>query len=176
MSDTVKRRHRPVVGSVLAGCVLLTAATTLRAATCVSDPGVIARAEVAFVGQLTAVGPAGDQATLVVEEVWSAGSLPRVVVVNSAAGGWSGATESTYLVLAKVVDGSLLIGRGECDVAYPWDASYANLRPATAHPPQGDGNTVSAELPAEMLVLIGVAVALIAISAFAFRRTRAPGE
>jgi hypothetical protein len=149
------------------------------AATCVSDPAVIASAEVAFVGQLTGVNPAGDQATLAVKEVWSAGSLPPVVVVTSATGEWLDAPDSTYLVLAKVVDGNLLIGRGECDVAYPWDASYANLRPATAHPPQGsdgdgDGDTESAGPPPEILLLIGVALVVWAVSAFAFRRTRAP--
>jgi hypothetical protein len=164
---------RTAVTALAVGSVLVLAADPGRAATCVSDPASIAQADVAFVGRLTSLNPAGDQATLAVEEVWSTGDLAPVVVLNGSTG-WASVEDSRYLVLATVVAGSLRIGEGECDVALPWDPSYANLRPATAHSPQ----TASRDggLPMEILIPIGVAVLVVAVSAFAFRRTRGPGE
>ncbi len=165
-------RYRLLRGGAIAVVVfVLLPAHSAEAATCVSDPAAIANADVAFVGRLTSLNPAGDQATLAVEEVWSTGNLPPVVVLNGSTG-WSPAAR--YLVLATVVAGQLRIGEGECDVAMPWDASFAKFRPATAHPPQvasGGGGP-----PTELLVLIGAAVLLVAVSALAFRRTRGPGE
>ena len=165
-------RYRLLPGGAIAVVAfVLLQADAAEAATCISDPAAIANADVAFVGKLTGLNPAGDQATLAVEEVWSTGNLPPVVVLNGSTG-WSQAADSRYLVLATVVAGQLRIGEGECHVAMPWDASFANLRPATAHPPQvasGGGGP-----PTELLVLIGVAVVLVAVSVVAFTRTRGP--
>jgi hypothetical protein len=143
------------------------------AATCVSDPASVAAADVAFVGTLTGTNPAGDQVTLAVQEVWSAGDLPAAVVVNGVPGQWSGMTAGSYLVLATVVDGGLRIGVGECDIAIPWDASYAALRPATAHAPQAVSE--QGGLPVPLLVIAGAVGLVAVVSLLAFRPTRVAG-
>ena len=169
-------RHRARRAGSLAGSVLLVSASAsllalpAGAATCVSDPASVAAADVAFIGTLTGTNPAGDQVTLAVQEVWSAGDLPAAVVVNGVPGQWAGMTSGSYLVLATVVDGGLRIGVGECDIAIPWDASYAALRPATAHGPTG--SQAEGGVPVQMFFVIGVAAILAAVSAVAFRRTR----
>jgi hypothetical protein len=165
----IRRTAAPTLGLVAAASLL---ALPAGAATCVSDPASVAAADVAFVGTLTGANPAGDQVTLAVQEVWSAGDLPAAVVVNGVPGQWSGMTAGTYLVLATVVDGGLRIGVGECDIAIPWDASYAALRPTTAHAPT-DGQAEGG-VPVQLLFVIGVAAVLVAVSAVAFRRTRDP--
>lgn len=160
--------------AVAMGAVVLLPADPGRAATCFSDPAVIASADVVFVGALSGVSASGDQATFAVDEVWTSGNVGGVVVVNATPAWFSGYLAGDYLVMASVIDGSLRLGDGECAMAAPWDASFANLRPATAHPPQ-EGSDTAGPSP-ELLLLIGVAVLLVAVSALAFRRTRAPGE
>ena len=169
-----RRLLRSVVTALAVSAIALLAARPAGAATCVSDPASVAAADVAFVGSLLGVSSVGDQATFAVNEVWTGGSVAAEVVVNASPGWFSGYTAGDYLVMASVIDGSLRLSDSECQVAIPWDASYANLRPATAHPPQDPSDTVGP--PMEMLFLIAVAALLIAVSAFAFRRTRDPGE
>jgi hypothetical protein len=45
-------------------------------------------------------------------------------------------------------------------------------RPATAHPPTT--GTTDAGVPYQLLIVVGVALLIGAVSAFAFRRTRGP--
>jgi hypothetical protein len=168
-------RHRARRAGLASSVLLVSAAASLlalpvSAATCVSDPASVAAADVAFVGTLTSTSAAGDQVTLAVQEVWSAGDLPAAVGVNGVPGQWSGMTAGSYLVLATVVDGGLRIGVGECDIAIPWDASYAALRPASAHAPTG--RQAEGGVPVQLFFVIGVAAILAAVSAVAFRRTR----
>ena len=150
-------------------------------ATCGITAQIVGNAKVAFVGTLTAASGAGDLATFTVTEVWGPEDLPAVVQITSTPGQWStppsGPGPQQFLVLADPVGGSLVV-RFECDVAhatlaFPWDPSYAALRPATAHPPgiaeSGDG------VPAQLLFVIGVAGVLVLVSVLAFRRTRDPG-
>jgi hypothetical protein len=175
MSFHLRRSGR---AGILAGSLLLAGAASLlgipvSAATCVSDPASVAAADVAFVGTLTGSNPAGDQVTMAVQEVWSAGDLPAAVVVNGVSGQWSGMTAGTYLVLATVVDGGLRIGVGECDIAIPWDASYAALRPATAHAPQATSE--QGGIPVPLLVIVGAVGLVAVVSLLAFRPTRVAG-
>lgn len=150
-------------------------------ATCGMTAQIVGNAKVAFVGTLTAASGAGDLATFAVTEVWGPEDLPAVVQITSTPGQWStppaGPGPQQFLVLADPVGGSLMV-RFECDVAhatlaFPWDPSYAALRPATAHPPgiaeSGDG------VPAQLLFVIGIAAVLVLVSVLAFRRTRDPG-
>jgi hypothetical protein len=171
------RQRRAGRVRILAGSLLAAAASLLAipvgAATCVSDPASVAAADVAFVGTLTGTNPAGDQVTMAVQDVWSAGDLPAAVVVNGVPGQWSGMTAGTYLVLASVVNGGLRIGVGECDIAIPWDASYAALRPATAHAPQASSQ--EAGIPVPLLVIAGAVGLVAVVSLLAFRPTRVVG-
>ncbi len=168
MRNRVIRTGATVVAVI---AVMLLRPAQGQGATCVSDPASVAAADMAFIGNLTGVNPAGDQATLAVEEVWSAGDLPAVVVVTGSPGQWSGATATRYLVLATVVAGSLHVGVGECDIAVPWDASYAAIRPASSHPPQAASE--QGGLPVPLLVIAGAAALIGAISLVAFRPSRA---
>jgi hypothetical protein len=158
--------------------LLVSAAATLlalpaSAATCVSDPASVAAADVAFVGTLTGTNATGDQVTMAVQEVWSAGDLPAAVVVNGSPGQWSGMTPGRYLVLASVFDGGLRVGVGECEIAIPWDASYSALRPATAHAPQAVSE--QGGLPLPLLVIAGAVGLVAVVSLLAFRPTRVAG-
>ena len=152
----------------------LVAASSVRAATCFSDPAVIGAVDVAFVGTLSSVTATGDQATLAVDDVWSSGDLPAVVVVSSATEQWSGASAGRYLVLASVVDGSIQLTDQECNVALPWDESFAALRPATAHAPIA--STEKGGPPVQLLLAAGAMLVIGIASLIAFRRPRAPAD
>jgi hypothetical protein len=144
------------------------------AATCGPAPETIASTDSVFVGTLTAVGSGGMQGTFIVEEVWHGADLPPMVVVSTPLGQFSGApTPMRYLVLATVAGNQLALDNRECGGAFPWDSSYAPMRPAGARAPAEA--PAEGGVPVQMLFVIGAAAVLVAVSAFAFRRTRDPG-
>lgn len=152
---------------ILSGVASATVATAAQAATCVPPTS-----GVVFVGTLTRADNTTGIATFAVEDVWSGGDVPAVVEVAGSAGEWSGQPAAArYLVLATVVGGRLDVS-GECTYALAWDPSMAAGRPASAHPP-GTGTTDSG-VPYQLLVVVGVALLIGVVSAFAFRRTRDP--
>jgi hypothetical protein len=152
---------------MLTGVVWATLATATEAATCGSlTSGIV------FVGTLTNADNTSGRATFAVEEVWGGGDVPPVVEVAGSPGQWSRpAPAARYLVLAAVVGGTLDVS-GECNRALPWDESMAAQRPATAHPPTS--GTTDSGVPYQLLVVVGVVLVIGVVSAFAFRRTRAP--
>lgn len=178
-------RRRSAIGpAITIGLAGLCAAIALpvRAATCGMNENLVANADVAFVGTMTALSATGDRATFAVTEVWSARDLPPVVQISTTAGEWAmsppDAGVQSFLVLADVVENTLVM-RFECDVAhatlaFPWDPSYAAFRPGTAHPPGGSAES-QGNFPIQFLVIIGAAALIAAASAVAFRRTRDPG-
>ena len=168
------RRQPAVIALAVLAVLALGAPAAVHAATCTSDPGVIAAMDVVFVGTVTSVDPAGSQATMAVAEVWSAGKLASVVVVTGPPGQWSGQGTGPYLVLATVINGALRLGDGgeDCSVAIPWDASFEALRPTTAHPPKDVAK--EGGLPVPFLVIGGAIALIAAVSVFAFRTPRTP--
>lgn len=171
--------NRRIKGLAIPTGVLATLAAALavsaipaKAATCGPSPETITATDSVFVGTLSAVGGNGTQATFAVEEVWHGADLPPVVVVSIPLGQFSGApTPMRYLVLARVAGNGLQLD-SECGGAYPWDPSYTNFRPAAAHEPTEAAS--EGGVPLQMLFVIGAAALLVAVSAFAFRRTRDP--
>jgi hypothetical protein len=152
---------------MLSGLVSATLATATQAATCAAPTS-----GVVFVGTLTSADDTSGRATFAVEDVWSGGDVPAVVEVAGSPGQWNRQPpDARYLVLATVVGGKLDL-RSECSHALPWDESMAAERPATAHPPTT--GTTDSGVPYQLLVVVGVVLLIGAVSAFAFRRTRAP--
>ena len=83
MSHSQGRCSQAILGLCLAWCLML-AAPSVRGATCVSDPAIIAPADIAFVGALSGVSPLGGQATFAVHEVWTTGNVAPIVVVKAS--------------------------------------------------------------------------------------------
>ncbi|HET6745649.1 MAG TPA: hypothetical protein VFH90_07335 [Candidatus Limnocylindria bacterium] len=147
------------------------AAGSVRAA-CGVTSSAIAQADAVFVGLLTDVDENGT-ATFQVEEVWrgdmlESGSTASVEASQSGLEVGPAGTTFRYLVLAGDRAGTLHVGddpANACSLfAFPWDASYAEFRPANAPvdpEPSADGGA----LPILPLV-IGAAV-VIAVAAFA---------
>jgi hypothetical protein len=143
----------------------------------------VARADAVFVGQLAGVSADGTTATFKVEEIWRGsglvvGEIAQIDTTNALQRlelPPTGAPASRYLVLANTVNGELHTG-DSCEVfPYPWDAGYAAFRPADAPPPSGS-ETGGSGPPMEVMVLLGLAGLLTAVSLFAFTRTRGPTE
>jgi hypothetical protein len=189
-APNARRRGFSVAGAIVATAFLAAVPSSAVAATCGLASITLDLADVVFVGTMTAAAASEMQATFTVDEVWK-GEIPAAVDVGGPAGQqWvnQSMTGAKYLVLATVAGGGLRVGEG-CNWLYPWDPSMAASRPATAHPPQGNesaetgGPSPEAQSSGggggawpEPLYLIGVAVLLVGASAFAFRRTRVPGE
>lgn len=168
--DTL-RRSGGIAVTLLA---LLWLAASADAATCGPGPATIAAADVVFVGTLTAADATGSQATFAVEEVWKGYDLASVVTVTGSPGQWSRPASITrYLVLARVTGGTLQLGV-ECNQAYPWDASLAAERPATAHPPVGAATDAEIQVPLPIFVGAGIVALVAGISLVAFRGPRTP--
>ena len=167
--------------------LVLVAAMTMAApalAACGLTAESVARAGAAFVGQLAGVSPDGTSATFRAEEIWRGsglvvGEMVQIDTTNSLQRlelPPAGAPPSRYLVLANMVNGQLHTG-DSCEVfPFPWDAGYAAFRPADAPSPTGSETGGGSGPPMEVMLLIGVAVVLVVVSAFAFRRTGDPGE
>ena len=145
------------------------------------NPGVVARADVAFVGNLTSMSPDGDRATFAVIEVWSSRDLPAAVTVFGPPDQWAlgpptAGPQPQFLVLAEAV-GDTFVVKNQCDevrrpsFAVPFNPPWAELRPARARPPTSDNGRSG--VPAELLVVVGGIVVIGFGSAVAFRRTRA---
>jgi hypothetical protein len=145
------------------------------------NPGVLARADGAFVGNLTSMSPDGDRAIFAVVEVWSSRDLPEWVTVFGPPDQWALAPPTTnhqpqFLVLAEAV-GDTLVVKNQCDevrepsFAVPFDPSWAEFRPAGARPPTSDNG--ASKRPAGLLVLVGAILVIGFASTVAFRRTRA---
>ncbi len=170
---TVLRSLRRIGGIALAsGAAMTLAAPALAATSCGPVAVMIGAADVAFVGTMTVVDPAGARATFAVEEVWKGGDLPANVEVTHPFGlPWTdpSAAGARYLVIANVVGGALQV-EGGCNQAYPWDPSLAAARPSTAHPPQSPAP--SGDVPLPLLLIAGSVLLLGVVSAIAFRRTR----
>ena len=179
MIGTNAMRRTAAVTLAVAGAITM-ATPTLGA--CGLTAAAVAKADASFVGQLTGVSGDGTSATFKVEQVWRGSGLvvDEMVQVDTTGSLQSlelppaGVPASRYLVLAMTVGGQLHTG-DSCEVfPFPWDASYAAFRPADASPPTGSEDD-SGGPPVEVLVLIGMTVLAAGVSAYAFRRTRAPG-
>jgi len=168
--STMTRQRGGVVTAVILGVLLLAAPTS--AATCGPSEATIAGAGVAFVGTLTFADPTGNRGTFAVEEVWK-GNVPAVAEVTGATGQWTDPSQVgfRFLVLAAASGNGYLVGNG-CNVPYLWDVSMIAVRPASAHAPSSPAP--GAGLPAPLLILGGVTLLVVLVSAYAFRSTRAP--
>jgi hypothetical protein len=155
----------------------ITMATPALAA-CGLTPESVARAEVVFVGQLADVSPDGNSATFRVEEIWRGGGLVMGEAVEIDTTNSlqrlelppPGAPASRYLVLANTLGGQLHTG-DSCELfPFPWDASYAALRPADAPPPPGSDSDAGAGPPPAVLLAAAAFIALGVVGFLAFRR------
>ena len=171
------------LGAVLAGSCAAWSAPA-QAASCL-DAVLVSRADVVFVGTLTAVSAAGDRATFAVVEVWGVGDLAPVVEVVGVPGLWemppAGSAAVRYLVLAEAVGSSLVVmvinevcAAPRTSLAYRWDPSYAALRPATAHPPTSA--PTGAGVPIQLLGAAAIMLVVGVVSTIAFRRPRTAGS
>ena len=174
------RRHS-WPAAALAAVALLMAATPAHAACAVTAESVAA-ADVVFVGVLKAVDRSGA-ATFEIEEVWRGQQFVTGEMVNIEAANVGlevppdpNAQSLTYLVLASERDGVLRTGDAGSDLCarypFPWDASYASLKPPTGDPQPAP--TESGGVPWLTIALgtaaIGIGLAAILLTPGAWRR------
>jgi len=134
----------------------------------------VARAEVAFVGTLTAVSADGAIGTFEIEDVWRSAEIGLAGTVEVAASPGTfqlppaNVPAFRYLVLAHSFGGTLSTG-DSCELfPFPWDDSYAVFKPTVVSTPpapaEGGGPPGAVLLAAGAVVLLGL------VGVLAFRR------
>lgn len=163
---------------------LVSPAPTL--ASCAEPPPIaeaLAKAEILFVGTVTATDNGGTWATAQVEEVWKGPDQPIIVLVKGGPGpGAATSIDRTFEVGVKYlffahVDGAAL-GDNACTSTTPWTDGLLGLRPADARAPIGDAPGEPTDFdPGGVIAPIGVAVLIAGLLLVVglLARSRQPG-
>jgi hypothetical protein len=156
-------------------------------ASCAMIPAVgdaVAKAEIVFVGTVTATAQRDLWATVSVEEVWNGPDLPAVVQVQGGQGGNVATSVDRefkqgfkYLFVPTSLQNDVLIDNA-CSSTMVWEDALGALRPSSARPPIGGTPLEPAGFDLSGLigpigVALAVSAALLAVGLLA--RSRQPG-
>lgn len=180
-------RLRPVLLLATAALAVF-AAPALVSASCIQPPAIeeaLRKADIVFVGTVTATSNRDSWATVAVQEIWKGPDQPASLLIKGGPGG-NAATSvdrafnsgAKYLFFPYVSGGELL--DNSCTLTTEWSADLQKLRPADARVLDGaKGGTVGSDLGgllaplAPFAVAILIAGVLLAVGLLARRRQSA---